>query len=170
MNRNAPSTLAAALALAAVFALSACDRRDDAAVDDAANPPPAATEPAPNDMPDAGTPGDGMADPDAAVTVTSLELGNEVGADNRVAAPMSTFATGDTVHASVVTDGSGGTVSTRWTFEDGQVVHTEDKIVPAGNQVTDFMITNPSGWPAGTYTLAVSVDGQVVETREFEVR
>ena len=51
MNRNAPSTLAAALALAAVFALSACDRRDDAAVDDAANPPPAATEPAPNDMP-----------------------------------------------------------------------------------------------------------------------
>ena len=170
MNRNAPSTLAAALALAAVFALSAaCDRRDDAAVDDAANPPPAATDPAPTDMP-AGTPADGVPDPDAAVTVTSLELGNEVGADNRVAAPMSTFATGDTVHASVVTDGSGGTVSTRWTFEDGQVVHTEDKIVPAGNQVTDFMITNPSGWPAGTYTLAVSVDGQVVETREFEVR
>lgn len=170
MNRNAPSTLAAVLALAAVFALSACDRRDDAAVDDAANPPPAATDPAPTDMPDAGTPGDGVADPNAAVTVTSLELGNAVGADNRVAAPISTFATGDTVHASVVTDGSGGTVSTRWTFEDGQVVHTEDKIVPAGNQVTDFMITNPSGWPTGTYTLQVSVDGQVVETREFEVR
>ena len=170
MNRNAPSTLAAALALAAVFALSACDRRDDAAVDDAANPPPAATEPAPNDMPDAGTPGDGMADPDAAVTVTSLELGNEVGADNRVPAPMGTFATSDTVHASVVTDGSGGTVSTRWTFEDGQVVHTEDKIVPAGEQVTDFMITNPSGWPTGTYTLEVMVDGQMVQTRDFEVR
>ncbi len=169
MIRIAPSTLAAALALAAVFALSACDRRDDAAVDDAANPPPAATEPAPTDMPDAGAP-DGTVDPNAAVTVTSLELGSEVGADNRVAAPMSTFATGDTVHASVVTDGSGGTVSTRWTFEDGQVVHTEDKIVPAGNQVTDFMITNPSGWPTGTYTLEVSVDGQVVETREFEVR
>lgn len=171
MTRNAPSTLAAALALAAVFALSACDdRRDDAAVDDAANPPPAATDPAPTDMPDAGAPADGPADPNAAVTVTSLELGNAVGADNRVSAPMSTFATGDTVHASVVTDGSGGTVATRWTFEDGQVVHTEDKIVPAGNQVTDFMITNPSGWPPGTYTLEVSVDGQVVDTREFEVR
>ena len=170
MIRNAPSTLAAALALAAVFALSACDRRDDAAVDDAANPQPAATDPAPTDMPDAGAPADRPVDPNAAVTVTSLELGNEVGADNRVAAPMSTFATSDTVHASVVTDGSGGTVSTRWTFEDGQVVHTEDKIVPAGNQVTDFMITNPSGWPAGSYTLEVSVDGRVVDTREFEVR
>ena len=170
MTRNAPSTLAAALALAAVFSLSACDRREDAAVDDAANPPPAASEPAPTGMPDAGTPAGGMADPDAAVTVTSLELGNAVGADNRVSTPMSAFATGDTVHASVVTDGSGGTVSTRWTFEDGQVVHTEDKMVPAGNQVTDFMITNPAGWPAGTYTLQVSVDGQVVDTREFEVR
>ena len=178
MTRPSPSLLAAGLALAAAFALAACDdRRDDAQVDDAANPPPAATTPGPTDMPDAD--GDGMpdadddgsiVDADAAVTVTSVELGNEVGADNRVPAPMGTFATSDTVHASVVTDGTGGTVSTRWTFEDGQVVHTEDKIVPAGNQVTDFMITNPAGWPTGTYTLAVSVDGQEVDTRTFEVR
>ena len=173
MTRTPSSLMAAGLALAAAFALAACDdRRDDAQVDDAANPPPAATEPGPTDMPDAdGMPdGDATVDPDAAVTVTSIELGNEVGADNRVPAPMGTFATSDTVHASVVTDGTGGTVATRWTFEDGQVVHTEDKIVPAGEQVTDFMITNPSGWPAGTYTLEVTVDGQVVQTREFEVR
>ena len=179
MTRTPSSLMAAGLALAAALALSACDdRRDDAAVDDAANPPPAATEPAPADMPDAdgdgmpdaGTDAGTMVDADAAVTVTSVELGNEVGADNRVPAPMGTFATGDTVHASVVTDGTGGTVATRWTFEDGQVVHTEDKIVPAGEQVTDFMITNPSGWPTGTYTLEVMVDGQVVQTRQFEVR
>ena len=170
MKRSAPSLLAAGLALAAAFALAACDdRRDDAQVDDAANPPPAATEPGPTDMPDTSDTGV-TPDPDAAVTVTSVELGNEVGADNRVPAPMGTFATSDTVHASVVTDGTGGTVATRWTFEDGQVVHTEDKIVPAGEQVTDFMITNPAGWPAGTYTLEVTVDGQVVQTREFEVR
>lgn len=166
MNRK-PTLIATTLAFAALFALSACDRRDDAAVDEADNPPPAATDVDPADMPDA----DGIgSDADAAVTVTSVELGNEVGADNRVTAPMATFATDDTVHASVVTGGAGGTVSTRWTFEDGQVVHTEDKIVPAGEQVTDFMITNPAGWPDGTYTLEVMVDGNVVQTREFEVR
>lgn len=166
MTRTRPSLPAALLALAAALALSACDdRRDDAAIDDAANPPPTATEPAPTDMPDAG-----MADPGAAVTVTSVELGNEVGADNRVTAPITVFTTSDTIHASVVTDGTGGSVSTHWTFEDGQVVHTEDKTVPAGNQVTDFMITNPAGWPIGTYTLAVLVDGQEVDTRTFEVR
>lgn len=171
MIRTSPTLLAAGIALASAFALAACDdRRDDAQLDDAANPPPAATAPGPSDMPDARDPDGSMVDPDAAVTVTSVELGNEVGADNRVPAPMATFATSDTVHASVVTDGSGGTVSTRWTFEDGQVVHTEDKVVPAGEQVTDFMITNPSGWPAGTYTMEVMVDGQRVQTRDFEVR
>lgn len=167
MNRTPSVLKAAALALATTLVLAACDRRDDTAADDAANPPPAATIPDPADMPD---PADTPADPNAAVTITSVELGNAVGADNRVAAPMSTFGTGDTVHASVVTDGRGGTVSTRWTFEDGQVVHTEDKNVPAGNQVTDFMITNPTGWPAGTYTMEVLVDGRVVETRNYEVR
>lgn len=170
MMRTFPSLPATLLALAAALALAACDDRRDDAMDDAANPPPAATEPAPTDMPDAGADDDVMVDPDAAVTVTSVELGNEVGADNRVTAPITVFTTSDTIHASVVTDGTGGTVSTRWTFEDGQVVHTEDKIVPAGDQVTDFMITNPAGWPTGTYTLAVSVDGQEVDTRTFEVR
>lgn len=166
MKRTSPALKAAGLALATTLVLAACDRRDDTAVDDAANPPPAATEPAPADMPDVAT----TQDPNAAVTITSVELGNEVGADNRVAAPMSTFGTGDTVHASVVTDGRGGNVSTRWTFEDGQVVHTEEKLVPAGSQVTDFMVTNPAGWPAGTYKMEVLVDGQVVETRQYEVR
>ena len=171
-----PSPLAAtALALATALVLSACDRRDDAAVADVENPPPAATQPAPSDMQDAdgiidGDVADRRQDPTAAVQVTSIELGDEVGADNRVTAPMTTFATDNTIHASVVTDGRGGTVSTRWTFEDGQVVHTEDKVVPAGEQVTDFMITNPAGWPTGEYTVEVSVDGQVVDTRTYMVR
>ena len=160
MTRNTLQTAIAA-ALFASLALVGCKKN----ADQAATTPPPASEPAPT------TPAPTEPAPaPAALAVTTVDLGNAVGADNRVAAPMSTFATTDTVHASVVTDGSGGTVATRWTFEDGQVVHEEDKIVPAGNQVTDFMITNPSGWPAGSYTLQVSVDGQVVETREFEVR
>lgn len=164
MKRTSSPLMAAGLAMSITLVLAACDRRDDEAAN-VDNPPPAATQPAPVDMPDVNT-----VDPNAAVTITSVEMGNQVGADNRVAAPMSTFATSDTVHASVVTDGRGGNVSTRWTFEDGQVVHTEDKNVPSGTQVTDFMITNPTGWPAGTYTMEVLVNGQVVETRNYEVR
>jgi hypothetical protein len=152
--------IALTMALGASLALSACDRRDDTAVDPAASPPPASQ---PTMPPPAG-------EPAPMVEVTSVDLGNQVGADNRVATPMTTFAITDTVHASVVTAGNGGTVSTRWTYEDGQVVHTEEKQVPAGAQVTDFMVTNANGWPTGRYTMEVLVNGQVVQTREFEVR
>src|SRR5690606_30340659 len=155
--------IAPGLALAALFVLSACDRRDDTAARDAENPPPVATDPAPTDMPDAtGTTRDPNAidnPPGAAVTVDTIEPGTEVGADNRVPAALRTLATGDTLHATIRTDDPGG-----------QVVHTEDKVVPAGEQVTDFMVTNPSGWPTGEYEVEVSVDGQVVATRQFDVR
>lgn len=158
MNHKLSS--AVLIALSASLALAGCKRDRDA---DDATPPPAASTPAPATTP---------ADPPAMATVrvTSVDLGNQVGADNRVASPMTTFATSDTLHASVVTKGDGGTVSTKWSFQDGQVVHTEDKIVPAGEQVTDFMVTNPQGWPTGIYTVQVMADGQVVQTREFEVR
>lgn len=159
MQRNKPA-IALAVTLGASLVLAACDRRDDTAMDPAATPPPASQPASP---PPAG-------EPTPMVEVTSVDLGNQVGADNRIASPMTTFGVTDTVHASVITAGTGGTVSTRWTYEDGQVVHTEDKQVPAGAQVTDFMVTNANGWPTGRYTMEVLVNGQVVQTREFEVR
>jgi hypothetical protein len=152
--------IALCMTLGASLVLAACDRRDDTAMDPAAAPPPASE---PTTLPPAG-------EPTPMVEVTSVDLGNQVGADNRIATPMTTFATTDTMHASVITAGTGGTVSTRWTYEDGQVVHTEEKQVPGGAQVTDFMVTNADGWPTGRYTMEVLVNGQVVQTREFEVR
>ena len=86
------------------------------------------------------------------------------------AAPATTFASGDTIHASVATDGAGGTLTARWTFQDGQVVDTQDKDVPAGAQVTDFSISKPDGWPAGRYRLEILNNGMVVQTREFDIQ
>lgn len=167
--------LAPVLALATALALGACDRRapDDAdpnttidpQADAAPDGPPALEPPA---MP-------AMGDPTAAtqaseIRVTGLSFGNRMGEGNRVASEMTTFAPGDTIHASVRTDGDGGGLSARWLFEDGQVVHTEDAKVPAGPQVTAFRVDNAEGWPTGTYTVEVMVDGQVMRTGEFEVR
>ena len=56
--------------------------------------PPPAAEPAP--MP----PAPAMA---ATASVSSVDLGNAVGADMKVAAPMTTFAPKDTIHASIAT-------------------------------------------------------------------
>jgi hypothetical protein len=105
----------------------------------------------------------------AGITVTTVDLGNAVGADNRVTVPSTTFAKGDTIHASLATDGAAGNLTAKWTFGD-QVVDTQDKAVAAGPQVTEFSVTKPDGWPVGKYKLEVSSNGTVVQTREFEVK
>jgi hypothetical protein len=171
MIRKLPLTTLAA-ALAATLALSACNRADNdnaAATGDDATP--AATTPADGTTPPAtdGTTTTPPADANA-MTITSVDLGSAVGDDNRISVPTTTFTGTDTIHASVVTDGgSEGTLVATWTFQDGQVVDTQEKVVPAGPQVTDFSITKPDGWPAGNYTLQVSKDGMVLQTREFTV-
>ena len=159
MIRNRIS-LAIAATLLATVALAGCKKKDDMAT----TTPPATTEPAPAPaMPEpapAPTP----------ATVTSVDLGNAVGADNKVTMASTSFAKADTIHASVATDGAGGNLTARWTFQDGQVVDTQDKVIPAGAQVTDFSITKPDGWPAGHYKLEVLNNGMVVQTREFDIK
>lgn len=161
MTRTALNAAIAA-ALVAGIALAGCKKQDT--TDAAATTPPAATEPAP--APAAAEP----APAPAGVTVTTVDLGNAVGADNRVTAPAASFAGTDTIHASVATDGAGGNLTARWTFQDGQVVDTQDKTIPAGAQVTDFSISKPDGWPAGHYKLEVMNNGMVVQTREFDIK
>ena len=155
-----------AVALASVLVLSACNRDDDTAPVDTTTP--AATTPDDTMTPPATT--DTTTTDTTGMSVTSVDLGSAVGDDNRISVPTTTFAGTDTIHASVVTDGaSEGTLVATWTFQDGQVVDTQEKVVPAGPQVTDFSITKPDGWPAGNYTLQVSKDGMVLQTREFSV-
>lgn len=151
-------------ALLASLAVAGCKR--DADRD--ATTPTTATGSAPAPLPPASSPA-----PAAAVaTVGTVELGNAIGPDNRVTTASTNFAARDTIYASVTVDGAtGGTLGTRWTFQDGQEVHSETKTLAAGGPTThEFHISKPDGWPVGRYRLEVSLDGRVVQTREFEVR
>lgn len=158
MNRNRLS-MVLATALIGSVALVGCKKKEEPVAT-----PPAAETPAP--MPTQPAPA-----PVAATTVNSVDLGNTIGADNKIATPNATFASKDPVYASVTTDGpNAGKLGARWTFQDGQVVHEETKDIPAGPQVTQFQITKPDGWPVGKYKLEVMLDGAMVQSREFEVR
>jgi hypothetical protein len=161
MKRNYLGAAIAAVLVAGI-ALAGC-KKNDTTDTTATTPPPATTEPAAPAMPE-------PAPAPAGVTVTTVDLGNAVGTDNRVTTPATSFAGTDTIHASVATDGAGGNLTARWTFQDGQVVDPPDKVVPAGAQVTDFSITKPDGWPAGHYKLEVLNNGMVVQTREFDIK
>ena len=154
---------AIAAALFATLALAGCKKKDETAMTPPPASEPAATTPAPMPSEPAPTPSPAM------MTVTTVDLGNAIGADNRVSMPMTSFAKTDTIHASVATDGPGGAITTKWMKGD-KVVHSEDKTVAAGPQVTEFSISKPDGWPTGHYTLQVLMGGNPVQTREFDVK
>lgn len=110
--------------------------------------------------------------PPAAFAVKGVSLGNSIGADKRVASPATTFAKGDTIYASVATDGASPsvTLAARWTYERGQLVSEgSETIAPTGPAATEFHIANPDGWPAGTYTVEISANGVVVASQQFRV-
>lgn len=151
-----------AAALAATLALSACKKSEPAPP-----PAPAATAPAPAPL----------EAPAASASVVSVDLGNSVGADKRVVAPTTTFAPNDTVYASVATRTSdaaatvAGKLAAKWTYQDGQTVNEESHDLNfTGEGANVFQVSLASGLPAGQYKLEVSLDGTVVQSKDFEVK
>jgi len=160
--------LAIAAALFGSLALVGCKKNQDEA---AMTPPPATTEPAPTTTPEPAPA------PAASASVTSVDLGNAIGADMKVAAPSTTFAPTDTIYASVATATSDptaavpGKLTAKWSFEDGQVVNEESKDVNlSGDGTTEFHIEKPDGFPAGKYKVEISLDGKAMQSKDFEVK
>lgn len=167
-NAHTPNRLHSAVlaALLGSIALVGCKKKEEPAP-----PPPVASEPAP--MPQATT-----TTTMATANVTGVDLGNAVGADMRVTAPMTTFAPTDTIYAAVTTGTSDPaasvptTLGAKWSHIDSnQTVHEDTReLVLAGDGVSDFQISRPDAWPTGRYKVEILLDGSVVQTREFEVR
>src|SRR3546814_12705812 len=138
--------IAIAAALLGTLALAGCKKDQDEA---AMTTPPATTEPVPAPMPEPAPA------PASSASVTAVDLGNTIGADMKVGAPSTTFAPSDTIYASVATSTSDpaasvpGTLSAKWTFEDGQVVNEESKSVNlTGAGQPEFHNPKHAGLPA----------------------
>ena len=147
------------LGLCLAFIFAACGKSEPPPAPQTTAPPPAAP----------------LTPPPAAsvVTVTTVELGNQIGADKRVTQQRTSFAPTDTIYATVVTNGSApsATLTAKWTYQDGQVVNDSTQtIAPTGPAATEFHISKPDGWPAGTYKVEVSLNGRSTGTKEFEVK
>lgn len=156
------------LALSGALILSACNRNEETPPPMQETPP--VTEPAPLET----TPPTPAPAPTAVpVSVTAINLGNAVDASQNVSAPSTTFASTDTIYASVSTAGTAAsaTLTANWTYQDGQTVNESSQtIAPSGPAVTTFHISKPDGWPAGSYKVEISLDGTVVDSRDFTVQ
>lgn len=161
------TTYAVAAALVASLALAGCKKKEEPAPP----PPPAAETPAP-------APAPAPAPVAATATVASLDLGSAVGADKKVTAAATSFKPKDTIHASVTTNTSDPTatvatkIGAKWTYQDGQTVKEDPAVdVQATNGgVTEFSINSPKGFPEGKYKVEISQDGNVVQSKDFEVK
>lgn len=147
-----------ATALIAVVAVAGCKKQDAPAPAPSATPAPASTSPAPA--------------PAASVRIVAVELGKGLADDKRVAEAVTVFAPRDTIHASVNTegDGNGKKLAARWTFQDGAQVHDESVDMAGSNSIYAFKLSNTNPWPVGTYKVEISLDGQALESREFQVK
>jgi len=111
--------------------------------------------------------------PASAITVASVDLGRSVGTDRHVIEETQSFRPNDVIYASVQTSGTAPntTLQVKWTYQDGQVVdETSQTITTTGDEATEFHISKPGGWPAGKYKAEVYLNGQLVQTKEFEVK
>ena len=113
------------------------------------------------------------APPQAPIAVASVDLGRQVGPDNRVLQAMTDFGVRDTIYASVATTGmaTSAVLTAKWTFQTGQTVDsTSTTIAPTGPAQTEFHIVKASPWPAGKYTVTIWLNGQVAGQKEFAVK
>lgn len=108
----------------------------------------------------------------SAVRVTDVDLGVGLGPDKRVTDKADSFSPSETIYLSVRTEGAApsATLKARWTFQDGQVVQESSQtIAPTGPAVTEFHVSNPAGWPKGSYKVEVFLNGSSIETESFKV-
>jgi hypothetical protein len=109
----------------------------------------------------------------ADVSVTEISLGRTLETSRRVTQPREDFAPGDTVYASVVTEGSARRVllRARWTYQGSEVVSESSlDIAPSGATVTEFHVSRPEGLSRGRYQVEIFLDGASAGKRGFSVQ
>ncbi len=147
------------IAVVGTVALVGCKKKEEAAP----TPPPAASTPAPMaEAPPAP----------AAVSVTSVTVGNAAAADKSVA-PVAVLGTKDKIIVSVKTDGTASNVpvAAKLTYQDGQVAGEQNvSLNTTAAETTNIEFANANAWPAGKYTADVTVDGKAAGSQQFEVK
>ncbi len=166
-TRLLQSKLSHALLVAVIgsVAIVGCKKKEEAAP----APAPTITEPAATPPPA----------PAATASVASVDLGNAVGTDMKLTAMSATFKPKDTITVSIGTTTSdpaatvAGKVGAKWTYLNGtevMVVSEETKDLNlTGSGSTNFQIAKPDGFPVGKYKVEVSLNGAVVQSKDFEV-
>ena len=143
----------------AMLAVTAC-KKGDTADSSSTNPPAMAPVPT----------------PPPAATAISIFTGRRIGDNKQISDSTSMFRVRDTMYVVVTTANtpSGGNMMARWKYETGQVVDSIMQQVDKTDSthtttVTEFHIAKATPWPAGKYTVDITLDGRNIGTKNLEV-
>jgi hypothetical protein len=108
-----------------------------------------------------------------ALKVAGVMIGKRIGENKLITEPTFQFTPKDTVYASVSTTGAPdqAELTAVWHFQTGKLVDsTSQSIAPKGEEHTEFHVSNPKGWPVGTYAVTIYADGDSVDSKAFVVK
>ena len=149
--------VASLAAIALLFAVSGCKKKDAAVTDSSAMAPVDTTPVAP-----------------AAVHVTDVSTGKGLTADKNLVTPTSDFGVRDTIYAVVKTEGAatGAKLSAKWTYNGKQTVgETSQDIAPTGAEArNEFHIQKKTAWPKGSYKVEIMLDGASAGSKDFTIK
>ena len=102
--------------------------------------------------------------------VATIQVGRTLNSDNSVGMITTRFKPGDTIYASVITEGRGaGTLSVRW-LSGGRVLTEEQKDVRYSDRAaTEFHMNFAGGLPPGQYRVELFLDGEPIGARDLTV-
>ncbi len=107
---------------------------------------------------------------DQPLQVTTIQLGRSINPDKTVSGHTTRFKPTDTIHAAVLTDGSGsGKIKARWLFAGRVVSEPERDVSYQGAAATEFHLENSGGFPPGDYAVEIFLDGRSIGKRAFRV-
>jgi len=107
---------------------------------------------------------------DGPLTVTNIQLGRSLNPDNSVASPSTLFKRSETVYVSVLTSSDGSSViGVKWTYGSMVIDEPTKRASFQGPGATEFHLQNSGGFPQGSYSVEVFVDGVSAGSRNFKV-
>ncbi|HEY7480672.1 MAG TPA: hypothetical protein VH680_09200 [Gemmatimonadales bacterium] len=105
--------------------------------------------------------------------VTGVMIGKRIGDNKLITEPTFQFAPKDTIYASISTEGQpeSAELTAKWRFQTGQTVDSSSQTIkPGGSENTEFHVSNPKGWPVGTYNVTIYANGDSVDSKNFAVK
>jgi hypothetical protein len=107
------------------------------------------------------------------IRVSEVALGKAVDTNNKVTLAATRFASSDTIHVSVVTEGSADQSTLMlmvMSLADSSYVYNENRSVPATKSpVLEFSLSNPVVMKVGSYRADIFLNGVLAEIKHFEV-